>query len=194
LYYAGILTNSEFSNVLNIPNLITYSFALQYFEKINKFEPYNLQTSRWIVKYLQTDDAKVLIDGFFRDLIQTFPGDFFANVNESFYHGLFFNLLFNNTRRHAYEVLPEFNVTNGQVDIMLRSYPNAHVQKHLKNLFELKRVPKKASEAEFENQFQEGIEQMKSYLIGEYADWQGVVVCFRGNLDYKIMILNQTKL
>ncbi len=194
LYYLGITTFSEKNNTLKIPNLITYDFAVNYFKEINKFSPQNYDIGKWFGKYLIDGNIEALFEGFFRELIQAFPGDFFANVNESFYHGLFFNLLFNNTRRNAYEVLPEFNLTNGQVDIMLRSYPNAHVQKHLKNLFELKRVPKKASETEFEKQFQEGVEQMKSYLIGEYADWQGVVVCFRGNLDYKIMIINETKL
>jgi len=189
LYYSGILTYSEYSNQLQVPNLITYDFALQYFKEVNHYKTDNLAIGKWYGKYLIEGNVEALIDGFFREFIQAFPGDFFANVNESFYHGLFFHLLFNNTQRNAYEILPEFNLINGQVDIMFRSYPGAHVQRPISNLFELKRVAKGASDAEFQSMFNEGIAQMKSYLIGDYSNWEGVVVCFRGNLDYKMVIL-----
>jgi len=86
-------------------------------------------------------------------------------------------------------VLPEFNLINGQVDVMFRSYPGARVRLPINQLFELKRVPKSASEAEFQSKFEEGITQMKGYLVGEYQQWTGVVVCFRGNLDFKIEII-----
>jgi hypothetical protein len=188
LYYSGILTHGEYTGMLQIPNLITYDFAIKYFEEINKFEPDNDYISNWIMKFLQTGDSEVLFEGFFRDVIQAFPGDFFANVNESFYHGLFFHLLLNNTKRNSYEVLPEFNLPQGQVDLMFRSYPGAHVQKQIKVLFELKRVKKTATDEELTDKLNEGITQMQKYLTADYADWQGVVVCFRGNKDYKIKI------
>jgi hypothetical protein len=190
LFYAGILTFSEYANLLKVPNIVTYDFTLQYFEKINKFEPANYKINEWMVEYLFRGNVNALIDGFFRDIVQGFPGDFFANVNESFYHGLFFHILFNHTLKDCYEVLPEFNLMNGQVDIMLRTFPGAHVRVVLNDLFELKRVKKSADEAELQTKFDEGIVQMQNYRTGNYSTFRGVVVCFRGNKDYLIKIID----
>jgi hypothetical protein len=38
LFYAGILTFSNTINILKVPNLVTYGFALDYFNKLQNFE------------------------------------------------------------------------------------------------------------------------------------------------------------
>ena len=189
LYYSGILTYTDNPRVLTVPNIVTYDFAIEYFEKIKDFEFNKEDVSQWMFDYIEEGDVKGVIKGFFDDVILLFPGDFFANVNESFYHGLFFHVLFSTTEKNTHEVLPEYNLPQGKADLMVRSYPDAKVPCHLNDLFELKRVPKTASDAEFEQKHKEGIVQMKKYLCGQYADWRGIAVCFRGNKDFKIKIL-----
>ena len=88
--------------------------------------------------------------------------------------------------KDRYEVLPEFNLPNGTVDIMFKTLPNAKVRAEFEVLLEIKRVPKSASDEVFEAKFQETIKQVNSYKTGEYKDFTALAVCFRGNKDYKI--------
>ena len=132
---------------------------------------------------------KLRIKYFFSEVIQRFPGDFFKNVYESFYHGLLFYVLWDKLSKDRYEVLPEFQVTNGQVDVMARTFEGAKVYAHFNDLFELKQVPKSASDTEFETKFREAKSDIKKYRTGPFADWRGVAVCFRGNKDYKIEVI-----
>ncbi len=190
LFYTGILTYSDQMNVLKIPNLVTYSFTLDYFNELQNFEYKNGNYTQWIMAYLQKGDAKALVEGFFKDIIQKYPGQFFANVNESFYHGLFFHVLYNHTEKDLYEVLPEYNLPNGSVDLMLHTYPNqTYTPIYLNDLFELKRVPKGAPDNEFEGMFEKAKEQVLKYKTGEYTDYRAIAVCFRGNVDVKVEIL-----
>jgi hypothetical protein len=189
LFYSGILTFSDYHSTLKIPNIVTYDFALDYFEKVNSYDSPRYEVNRWMVEYMDKGNVTALIEGFFRDIVQAFPGDFFANVNESFYHGLFFHILFNYTNKNFYEVLPEYNLTNGQVDIMLCTFPGAHVRYNLNDLFELKRVSKKATDQELQAEFDKGMVQMKTYLTGNFSAFRGVVVCFRGNKDFMMNLI-----
>ena len=191
LYYAGILTYGKNKYELKIPNLITYEMVLNYFNKIQNFRADGYQISKIVTKYGELGDVENLIEMFFTKVIQDYPGDFFINVNESFYHGLLFHILWNTFTKDTYEVLPEFNVPNGTVDIILYSYPDAEVRHPINDIFEIKRVKKSATEKEFESKFTEGKTQIRKYLTGKYKDWRGVVVCFRGNKDYKIKIINK---
>jgi hypothetical protein len=188
LFYSGILTNSEIPDLLKIPNLVTYEFILSYFNNIMQFSTDSGLFTRIVDEYSETGDAKMLIDKFFTLVIQKYQGDFFKNVNESFYHGLLFYILWNSFAKDRYEVLPEFQVTNGQADIMVRTLPNAHVRVQLNDLFELKCLPKSASNTKFDAKLEEAKTDISNYRTGDYANWRGISVCFRGNLDYKIDI------
>jgi len=190
LFYAGILTFSDKMKVLKIPNLVTYGFALDYFNELQNFDYENSTYSGWIMEYLQNGDAVALVEGFFRDIIQKFPGQFFSNTNESFYHGLFFQVLYNHTEKDLYEVLPEYNLPQGRADLMLRTYPNqTYTPCYLHDFFELKRVPKKAEEPEFEAEFKAAKQQVLKYKTGDYAHFRAIAVCFRGNADVRVEVL-----
>ena len=186
LYYHGLITNSEYPNEFVIPNLVTYEMLLTYFERIMDFELNKSERKDFLMKFLQTGDLDFLVDEFFTRIIQKFPGDFFKNVNESFYHGLFFHLLYNSMSKDRYEVLPEYNLPNGAVDVMFKTLPGAKVRAEFEVLMEIKRVPKGASEKEFEAKFKEAIDQVNSYKTGDYKDFTALAICFRGNKDYKI--------
>ncbi|MBI4646054.1 MAG: AAA family ATPase [Bacteroidia bacterium] len=199
LLYSGILTHSENNMILKVPNVITYERALSYFERIKNFEIDKKDFGKWIYEYITKGDIEYLMTGFFKEVVQQFPGDFFANVNESFYHGLFFHLVYNNTPKNLFEVLPEYNLSNGQADVMVRSLPKSSDAKgygrrlsaapyKINDLFEIKRVPKSASDKELKAKFDQGKTQMQKYRTGEYKDWRGIVVCFRGNMDYMIHV------
>ena len=190
LFYAGILTYSNQMNTLKIPNLVTYDFALDYFNELQNFDYKDYKYTKWILQYKQQGDAVALVEGFFKDIIQKFPGQFFSNTNESFYHGLFFQVLYNHTEKDLYEVLPEYNLPQGRADLMLRTYPNqTYTPIQLHDLFELKRVPKDTNEAGFEAEFTAAKEQVSKYKTGGYEDFRGIAVCFRGNTDVKVEIL-----
>ena len=188
LYYHGLITNSEFPDEYVVPNLVTYEMLLTYFERIMNFELDDHDKKKFMLKFLKTGDFEFLVDEFFKTIIQPFPGDFFKNVNESFYHGLFFHILYTSMPKDRYEVLPEFNLMNGTVDIMFKTLPNTKVRAEFQVLLEIKRVPKSASDEAFEAKFQETIKQVTSYKTGEYKDYTALAVCFRGNKDYKMKI------
>ena len=188
LYYSGILTFSDNSSYLKIPNLVTYEFMLTYFNRIMDFNTSGILLTKIVSEYIRFADVNTLIKNFFQLVIQKYPGDFFKNVNESFYHGLLFYILWNTMPKDCYEVLTEYQVTTGQVDIMVRSLPGARVAAQLQDLFELKRVAKHAKEAEFAAQFHSAKDEMKLYKTGDFAQWRGVAVCFRGNKDFRMEV------
>jgi len=185
LYYSGILTFTDNNYILRIPNIVTYDMALSYFERIQNYLPDANDNSDVIKDYIISANAESLINKYFTNVIQRFPGQFFSNANESFYHGLLFHILFNSLQKDMYEVLPEYNLPQGRADIMSRSLPKAKVMAHFQDLFEFKQVPKSAKDGVFESKFNETVEHVKRYTP---AGWRGIAVCFRGNLDYKIEI------
>ena len=189
LFYSGILTHSQYQNEYKVPNITTYEMVLSYFKKINKFD-YSNDLTEIVHNYYTKANVDELIDKFFTKVIQKFPGDFFKNANESFYHGLLFHILWNTTTRNIFEVLPEYNLPTGTIDIILHSFPGARVRHKLNDIFELKQVPKSAKEPEFNAQFEKVKKQAKKHLTGDYKNWRAVAVCFRGNKDYKIKIYN----
>ena len=67
---------------------------------------------------------------------------------------------------------------------MVRSLPGADVDCEINDLFEVKQVPKNATDDEFKAKFEEGKKEMEQYLTGDYSGWRGIVVAFRGNKDY----------
>ncbi len=188
LYYIGILSYGKFWNKLKIPNIVTYNMTLEYFKEINNFTPSGYQVSEIIQSYQSVGNVKELINNFFEKIIKRFPGDFFKNANESFYHGLLFHVLWSTFAKDIYEVLPEYNFPTGRADIMLRSFPSAEVQYELQDIFEIKQVAKSANETEFEQKFKEVKAQAQKHLTAENKNWRAVAVCFRGNKDYKIKI------
>ncbi len=189
LFYIGILTYSHEFNTLKIPNAVTYTFALDYFNELQNFEYNNKAVSKWIVQYKHKGNANALIDGFFRDVIQKFPGQFFANANESFYHGILFSVLENNTQKDIYQVLPEYNLPQGCADLMLKTYPHSISPRPMTDLFELKQVPKSATNEALQKKFEEAKTQLQKYKTGKYKNWRGIAVCFRGNKDFLMEIL-----
>jgi len=190
LFYAGIITYSDRLNVLKVPNLVTYDFALEYFNELQKFSYQVNDCAKWIGAYKLENNVVAFVDGFFKDIIQKFPGQFFANANESFYHGLFFQVLYNHTEKDIYEVLPEYNLPSGRVDIYLKTYPNTKAPVQIHDLFELKQVAKGKSDTEFKAQFEKAKAQVLNYKTGDYANYRAIAVCFRGNTDYLIEVIN----
>ncbi len=187
LYYSGILTHSEYQNEYHVPNVTTYEMVLEYFKEINNFD-YSSDLTNIVHNYYTKSNVEELIENFFKNIVQKFPGNFFKNANESFYHGLLFHILWNTTNRNTFEVLPEYNLPTGTVDVILRSFPKARVRQKLNDIFEIKQVPKSAKESEFNAQFEKVKIQAKKHLTGDYKNWRAVAVCFRGNKDYKIKI------
>lgn len=190
LFYSGILSYSDNYSILRIPNLVTYEFVLSYFNRIMAFETGGLLYTKIISGYAKSGNVSELIGQFFNIVIQEFPGDFFKNVNESFYHGLLFYIIYNALPNDLFEVLPEFQLTNGKVDLMVRSFKDEMVKHSLNDLFELKQVPKSATDSQFKVRFEEAKSAMKGYLTGKYANWRGIAICFRGNKDYLIEIFD----
>jgi len=188
LYYVGVLTHSQQYKTLKIPNTLTYAFVMDYFNEVQNFKFNKYSVNTWISSYINNSDVHKLIEGFFKDIIKPFPGDFFRNANESFYHGLLYHVLDNNTNKDDFELLPEFNLPNGQIDIMLKTYPQSKAPKKMNDLFEIKQVAKGTKEPKYERAFKEAKEQIQKYRTGEYANWRGIAVCFRGNTDYKIEV------
>ena len=188
LYYHGLITYSEIPNVYKIPNLVSYEMLLSYFEKIENFEISDHKLNLLPINLMRDGDISKFVAGFFEEVIQKFPGDFFKDVNESFYRGLFFHILYNAFPKNRYEIFPEFNLPNGCVDIIMYSLSNAKTQAEFKYLVELKRVPKYADDKELEIKFAEAKKQVLAYRTGEYADYTAVAICFRGNKDYKMEI------
>ncbi len=186
LYYSGILSHSNYWNELKIPNLVTYNMALDYFKEINNFTTTGFQTSKIVKNYQKTGNVHDLLENFFEKIIKKFPGDFFKNANESFYHGLLFHILWNTFTKNIYEVLPEYNLPTGQADIMLRTLNSAEAQYNLNDIFEIKQVHKGKSDAVFEQKFKEVKIQAKKHLANNNKNWRIIAICFRGNKDYKI--------
>ncbi len=185
LFYSGILTFTDNNFILQIPNIVTYDMAISYFERIQNYESNAYDTGIIIQSYLTSANVKDLIANFFKNVIQKFPGQFFANANESFYHGLLFHLLFNSFPKNMYEVLPEYNLPQGRADIMSRTLPNAKVMAEFQDLFEIKQVPKSATDTELNAKLKEAETQMQRYAE---KGWRGIIVCFRGNKDYRIEV------
>ena len=188
LYYSGILTHGEYNDELKIPNLITYNMALDYFKEINNFSTTGYQISKIIRTYKATGNVNDLIENFFEKIIKKFPGNFFKHANESFYHGLLFNVLWNTFTKDIYEVLPEYNLPTGVTDIMLKSLNGAEVRHELHDFFEIKQVAKGKSDAVLEQKFSEVKTQAEKHLTGDYKNWRAIAICFRGNKDYKIKV------
>lgn len=189
LYFAGILTHSKKYKTLKIPNTVTYTFALDYFAEVQDFKYDRFSVDQWFTAYISDSDVNALIEGFFKDVIQKFPGVFFRNASESFYHGLLYYMIDKHTDKSDFEVLPEYNLPTGQADIMLKTYPHSRAPQKMNDLFELKQVAKGDSDAKLNAKLQEAINDIKQYRTGEYANWRGIAVCFRGNSDYIIKVI-----
>jgi hypothetical protein len=85
--------------------------------------------------------------------------------------------------------LPEYNLPTGRADVFLQTYPNQKLTPmQLHDIFEIKRVPKHASDEEFETKFCEVKAQAIRCKSGEYANFRCVAVCFRGNWDFKMEV------
>jgi hypothetical protein len=193
LYYLGLLTYGKGYGEFNVPNLVTYEMILSYFERIMNFETDRLGFDRWVIDFMETGNMEELVNNFFEEIIRPFPGDFFKDVNESFYRGLFFHVLYTFLPNDLYDVFPEFNVPGGTVDIYLNSRgPGAPLPPELvelKDLIEIKRVPKSASDGELEAKFREAEAQVLAYRTGDYREFRAVAVCFRGNRDYRVKVM-----
>lgn len=189
LYYHGLITNAGFPDEYIIPNLVSYEMLLCYFEKIKGFDINDSVNKDFLMDFLKTGDLEFLVKEFFERIIKNYPGDFFKNVNESFYHGLFFHVLYNSMSKDRYEVLPEFPVTNGSVDVMFKTLPKARVRAEFEVFAEIKQVPKNATNNALQTKFEEAVEQVMKYKTGEYANFKGLAICFRGNKDYLMKIV-----
>lgn len=188
LYYLGLLTYGENPFEFVVPNLVTYEMILSYFERIKEFEPDRFDFDRFVIRYLKDGDINALIKAFFEEIVRKFPGDFFKDVNESFYRGLLFHVLYRILPKNLYEVLPEFNLTTGTVDLIVESFDNPRVMAKLEDLIEIKRVPKSATDSQLDAKFEKAKKQVVRYQTGDYKEFRAVAVCFRGNRDYKIRI------
>lgn len=115
-------------------------------------------------------------------------------INECLYYlGLLFHTLSMTLSRQMYEVLPEYNLPNGTVDLMVKSLKHPGAPVPLVELIEIKRVPKSATDAEFKAQFEKAKEQAAKYPAGDYKAFRTTAICFRGNRDYLLESLPQTQ-
>jgi hypothetical protein len=188
LYHLGLLTHGKRYNEFVVPNLVTYEMILSYFEEIMNFPTEGAGFDRMVIEFMETGDMEIFVKSFFEEVIQKFPGDFFKDVNESFYRGLFFHILYSFLPNDLYDVFPEFNVPGGTVDIYINSRKLPEELVELKDLIEIKRVPKSAGDAELEAKFKQANDQVFAYRTGDYSGFRAVALCFRGNKDYKLKV------
>jgi len=185
LFYLGMLTFSEELGMLGVPNMLTYGFAVDHFARLRDFDLRPGEYSRWVVPYKAHGDVEALLRGFFAEVIERFPGQFFAHANESFFHGLLYHVLDQHFERDLYELSAEMNLPHSRADIVLRSYPGAdRAPTPLADVFEIKRVHKEASDAELRQGFEDCAEQARRHRSGPFAAFRAVAVCFRGNKDF----------
>jgi hypothetical protein len=189
LYYLGLLTHGKRYSEFIVPNLVTYEMILSYFEEIMNFSTEGAGYDRMVIEFMETGNMEAFVQNFFEEIIQKFPGDFFKDVNESFYRGLFFHILYSFLPNDLYDVFPEFNLPGGTVDLYINSRKLPEELVELRDLIEIKRVPKSASDAELKAQFKEAEEQVIRYCTGDYKEFRAVALCFRGNKDYKVKVL-----
>jgi hypothetical protein len=189
LYYLGLLTHGKQYSEFVVPNLVTYEMILSYFEEIMDFSTEGAGYDRMVIEFIETGNLEAFVKSFFEEIIQKFPADFFKDVNESFYRGLFFHILYSFMPNDLYDVFPEFNLPGGTVDIYINSRKLPEELVVLKDLIEIKRVPKSAADAELTAKFNEAENQVLRYRTGDYKDFRAVALCFRGNKDYKLKIL-----
>ncbi|MCI5221338.1 MAG: hypothetical protein D3924_01305 [Candidatus Electrothrix sp. AR4] len=189
LYYLGLLTHGKRYSEFVVPNLVTYEMILSYFEEIMDFSVEGVGYDRMVIEFMETGNMEDFVQSFFAAIIQKFPGDFFKDVNESFYRGLFFHILYSFLPNDLYDVFPEFNLPGGTVDLYInhRNLPDELVG--LQDLIEIKRVKKSATDAELKARLQEAEDQVIRYRTGDYSDFRAVALCFRGNKDYQLKIL-----
>jgi hypothetical protein len=188
LYYLGLLTHGKRYSEFVVPNLVTYEMILSYFEEIMNFPTEGAGFDRMVIELMETGDMEVFVKSFFEEIIQKFPGDFFKDVNESFYRGLFFHILYSFLPNDLYDVFPEFNVPGGTVDLYINSRKLPEELVELRDLIEIKRVPKSAGDAELEAKFKEANDQVLGYRTGDYSGFRAVALCFRGNKDYRLKV------
>jgi hypothetical protein len=93
LYYLGLLTHGKRYSEFVVPNLVTYEMILSYFEEIMDFSTEGAGYDHMVIEFMETGNIESFVKSFFEEIIQKFPGDFFKDVNESFYRGLFFHIL-----------------------------------------------------------------------------------------------------
>jgi hypothetical protein len=163
--------------------------VLSYFEEIMGFPTEGRGYDRMVIHFMETGDMKGFVENFFKEIIQKFPGDFFKDVNESFYRGLFFHILYSFLPNNLYDVFPEFNLPDGTVDLYINSRELPGELVKLQDLIEIKRVPKSATDAELKAKFDEAVSQVLAYRTGDYKDFRAVAVCFRGNKDYLLKVM-----
>ena len=189
LYYLGLLTHGKKYSEFVVPNLVTYEMILSYFEEIMNFSTEGAGYDSMVIDFMETGDMESFVKSFFEEIIRKFPGDFFKDVNESFYRGLFFHILYSFLPNDLYDVFPEFNLPDGTVDLYINSRKLPEELVKLKDLIEIKRVPKSATDTELKAQFKEAEDQVLGYRTGDYKEFRAVALCFRGNKDYKLKIL-----
>jgi hypothetical protein len=189
LYYLGLLTHGKRYSEFVVPNLVTYEMILSYFEEIMNFSTEGAGFDRMVIEFMETGNMEAFVKIFFEEIIQKFPGDFFKDVNESFYRGLFFHILYSFLPNDLYDVFPEFNVPNGTVDIYINSRTLPEELVELRDIIEIKRIPKSATDNELEAKFKQARDQVLKYRTGDYSGFRAVALCFRGNKDYKLKVL-----
>ena len=188
LYYLGLLTHGKKYSEFVVPNLVTYEMILSYFEEIMNFSTEGVGFDRMVIEFIETGNLENFVKSFFEEIIQKFPADFFKDVNESFYRGLFFHILYSFMPNDLYDVFPEFNLPGGTVDLYINSRKLPEELVTLQDLIEIKRVPKSATDAELKAKFKEAEKQVLRYRTGDYKDFRAVALCFRGNKDYKLKL------
>jgi len=141
-----------------------------------------------ITNYLESKNIKNLILQFHKVITELSPARFFKNANESTFHILLFDWFKQFTSSENYNVQIEVNSPNGEIDLVVKSFPNATVPIAISDIIELKYIPKNSTDTRFEKELTEAVIQAINYRIGEYENCRAVAVVFRGNKDYKIKI------
>ncbi|HRG75783.1 MAG TPA: COR domain-containing protein [Leptospiraceae bacterium] len=141
-----------------------------------------------VMDYLSAKDGQKFIEGFHTLIIRQYAARFFKNANESTYHALLFDWLRQFSSVDNFDIQIEVNSPNGEIDLLVRSFPNAKVPIVIKDIFEFKYISKKSTDTQFEKELADARKQANNYRVGEYQNYRTISVVFRGNKDFKIAI------
>ena len=143
-----------------------------------------------VLNYLKTKSIETLIKEFLEFFKSNTAARFFKNANESTFLILLFDWFKQFVDKNKYDVQIEVNSPNGEIDFLIRSYPNSNVKTKILDIFEIKYIPKTSTDEKLSKELNSAFNQVNGYRIGEYQNYRGIAVVFRGNKDYLIKTTN----
>ena len=84
----------------------------------------------------------------------------------------------------------EVNSPKGEIDLVVRTYPNAEVPVQISDIFEFKYIAKTSTDTRLNKELDEALKQAKNYKVGEYEKYRTIGIVFRENKDFEIEIID----